>query len=139
MTHLVHELRRLADAATPGPWYVRRVDDPSFMTAQYVTCEKGGGKLDVDAWDNPESVVAITLLQDPSLAFTNAEAENATFIAAARTGIPELCDELERALSDRAALADAMRQLLVTSPSGTSEHGNAIQRAERLLRELDVD
>lgn len=133
------DLRQQAEASTPGPWYVRRTDDPSFMAAYYVTNEKGQGSLDVEAWDHPTTVVAITLLQDPSRAVTPQCSENADFIAAARTGVPRLCDALQRAAKERSALADAVRQLLVTAEmlGGAIEYGEAMENARRLLDELD--
>jgi len=135
----VSDLASQAEASTLGPWYVRRTDDPSFMAAYYVTSEKGAGALDVEKWDHARSVVAITVLQDPGLALTQQGVENADFIAAARVGVPRLCDAVERALEDRAALADAVRQLLATArkTSGATERDEAFERAQRLLDDLD--
>jgi hypothetical protein len=131
--------RQLADAATAGPWYVRNADDAFFMNAYYVTNREGASDISVDAWDHPNAVVAITLLQEPSLAVPEEYEENTYFIASARTDVPRLCDALDRALKDRAALADAVRQLLVTTemPGGAIEYGEAMELAQRLLDELD--
>jgi hypothetical protein len=135
----VRNLRQQAEASTPGPWYVRRTDDPSFMSAYYVTSERGRGSLDVAEWDHPTTVVAITLLQDPNLALTPQYYENVEFIAGAREGVPRLIDALDRALTDRSMLMVAMRELLATAgtPEGAIEHDEARKRAQRLLIDLD--
>ena len=134
----VRELQRQADAATPGPWYVRRVDDPSFMAAYYLTNSEGGGSLDVETWDHPSTVVAITLLQDPSRAVSPQNRENAGFIASSRTAVPQLCNALVRAVRGRAALADVLRTLLARpSLLGTSKPDETVERAWRLLGELE--
>lgn len=81
------ELRALADAATPGPWLVghtRNVQHPNAKHPYVETTQMGGDgiiyggecwKLDLDEDELSES----------------------SFIAAARTTIPELLDALEEA------------------------------------------
>lgn len=135
------ELLAQAQAATPGPWYVRRTDDSSFMAAFYVTHHKGDDSLDVPAWGHPTSVVAITLLQDPSRAVSPQHRENAAFIVAAREGVPRLCDALERALNQRASLARALRRLISCSDVSTqsAEFDEARDDASRVLEDLGAD
>jgi hypothetical protein len=93
------ELERMREAATKGPWYPRCTDDRMFMNARFVSTEEGPGfrhdgkrGLDEDnkSSEEPESVIAITLLQSPHLATSGQCDENATFIAASRTAMPEL-------------------------------------------------
>jgi hypothetical protein len=137
MPEWARNLRLKADASTPGPWYVRRTDDPSFMAAYYVTSERGADSLDVEEWAHPTTVVAITLLQDPSRAVTPQCSENAEFIAALRTGVPRLYEALEKALSERAALLNLVRQVLSAEARGNAdEKRDNMDRVERLLSDL---
>jgi hypothetical protein len=109
------------------------------MAAYYLTNEQGKGLLDVERWDHPTTVVAITLLQDPNVAVSPQCVENADFIASSRALVPLLCDALERVLGERAALADVLRSLLARlSLSGASvETDQSVDRAQRLLAELE--
>ncbi len=136
---LVRELRRLADAATPGPWHVRRTDDPSLMTAYYLTTEKGAGLLDVEKWDHPTTVVAIALLQDPNLALSSQSGENAEFIARSRVLVPRLCDALERAIGDRQALVDVLHSLIarLSFTDSLIATDQLVERARRVLAERE--
>jgi hypothetical protein len=93
------ELEKMCEAATRGPWYPRCTDDRMFMNARFVSTEEGPGfrhdgkrGLDEDnkSSEEPESVIAITLLQSPHLATSGQCDENAAFIAASRTAMPEL-------------------------------------------------
>jgi hypothetical protein len=127
------ELRRLAEASAPGPWHVGSADDEAFMSAEFVSTEEAD-----NAWPPERSVVAITQLQLPRYAGNERSEENSRFIAAARMGVPRLCDRLERAFEERAALARGLRELLdvAQKPSGDAQLGEAIERAQRLLKEL---
>ena len=140
----VSDLAAQAEASTRGPWYVRRTDDASFMTAYYVTCERGAGALDVDKWDHARSVVAMTVLQDPGLALTPEGAENANFIAAARTGVPRLCGALARCAKERQEAVEALRALVDHVARGDKaghKAGSAdpLAGARRLIAELGAE
>lgn len=93
------ELEKMCEAATRGPWYPRCTDDRMSMNARFVSTEEGpgfrhDGKRGLDennkSSEEPESVIAITLLQSPHLATSGQCDENAAFIAASRTAMPEL-------------------------------------------------
>jgi hypothetical protein len=100
-------IERRAAAATSGPWYFHSTDDAHFMNARYVgTSEKEPsddhptryqGLCDgAEEQVHPRRVVAITLLQEPSLAGPEEYEENTTFIAHARTDVPKLVAEIRR-------------------------------------------
>ncbi len=91
--------------ATPGPWYAHATDDMYATNARYVSIKPGNihhhdnkrGMSDGDKHQaDPNSVVAITLLQAPLLARTDECDENALFIAHARTDVPLLIAEVRR-------------------------------------------
>lgn len=84
-------LRELCEKATPGPW-----------TAEYDNADNAGGGWWYDI--GPARVGAGYLCSD---AKEKQVEHDAAFIAAARTAVPELLDEVERL---RAELADARRQ-----------------------------
>lgn len=82
------ELRRLAAAATPGPWKVH-----PFVDAIDIRDANGCG---------------IASLSDRVISDLGMPPDNAAFIATARTAIPELLDALEAA---RKRANDLERQL----------------------------
>lgn len=130
----VVEIRRLADQASPAPWFVGFADDEAFMSAQYVTTQAAPSR----GWPPEVNVVAITSLQMPRYAGSERADENSRFIVAARHDVPRLCSALEGALDERAALADALRDLLATAglPTSAIERAEAIRRGQRLLTDL---
>ncbi|MBQ1023795.1 hypothetical protein [Micromonospora sp. C95] len=92
------EIEELAHAATPGPWYVRQLDDDFAMclVAISTTPDTGLGERWPD-FDHHE-IVAATLVQQPRYVDVADERwdENAQFIASARQNIPRLIAEIRR-------------------------------------------
>ncbi|MET7716172.1 hypothetical protein [Streptomyces sp. NPDC005407] len=92
------EIAELADAATPGPWHVRQLDDEYAMglvAISTVPDTEAGERW--PAFDHRQ-IVAATLVQQPRYVDV-ADArwdENARFIAQARQDIPRLVDEIHR-------------------------------------------
>ncbi len=92
------ELDELAQAATPGPWFVRGLDDEHAMNlvAVSTTPDTGLGERWPD-FDYRE-IVAATLVQQPRYVDAADERwdENAQFIATAREAVPRLVTEIRR-------------------------------------------
>lgn len=80
MTHSPEELRRLASEAAPGPWVIH-----PYVDAIDIRDANGFG---------------IATLSDRVISDHGMPPENARFISAARTAIPELLDALEAAQRD---------------------------------------
>lgn len=80
-------LRRLADAATPGPW---RIGEAFDFPASWVA------HLSNNGWDDRTTVTS-----EDTPGHIDQEERDAEFIAAARTAVPALLDALEQAESDR--------------------------------------
>ncbi|MBS7695665.1 MULTISPECIES: hypothetical protein [unclassified Chelatococcus] len=88
------QLERLAAQATPGPWFVRFLDDIHAMSAVAVATRPatGGGKsMRFGEWPSGE-VIAACLIQEPPYVVPTDERydENAALIAAMRNALPEL-------------------------------------------------
>ena len=88
------ELLELAAQATPGPWYVRCMDDTNCMSSYGVSNIDGGEEHEdwtSSNWPRDE-LVAVTLLQTPYAAAIKDKKwfENAVLIAEMRTHIEEL-------------------------------------------------
>ncbi|CAH1667740.1 hypothetical protein [Chelatococcus asaccharovorans] len=88
------QLDGLAAQATPGPWFVRLLDDAHAMSAVVVatTADTEGGKsMRAGEWPSRE-VVAACLLQAPPYVVPGDDRydENAALIAAMRNALPEL-------------------------------------------------
>lgn len=92
------EIEEIVEAATPGPWYVRFLDDDHAMNLVAVSTvpDTGRGKRWPD-FDHHE-VVAATLVQEPRYVDIGDERwdENAQFIATARREVPRLVAEIRR-------------------------------------------
>ena len=95
------ELRRIeerVDNTTPGPWFVRELDDAAAMSMVAISTvpDTGAG----ERWPNfqAEEIIALTLVQEPRYANTADERwdENASFIAHARQDVPRLIAEIKR-------------------------------------------
>lgn len=85
-----------AESATPGPWFVRFLDDDRAMNLTAVSTVPGTD------WDrcwpdfSHENIVAATLVQHPRCV-DSADGrwdENAAFIAMARDAVPRLVEEV---------------------------------------------
>jgi hypothetical protein len=94
------------EGATPGPWYVRFLDDAHFANLVAVSTLPDSGKGEALSPTSNERVppiarelVAATLVQNPVHYVDIADArwdENAAFIAAARQDVPRLIAEVRR-------------------------------------------
>ena len=91
-------IEELANSATPGPWYVRQLDDREAMSLVAISTVPDTGLG--ERWPNFQhgQIVALTLVQDPRYASVADERwdENASFIASARHDIPRLVAEVKR-------------------------------------------
>jgi hypothetical protein len=95
---------------TPGEWYAHYTDDALFMNATYVSTTPGieplhlgffvdnGTGMAAGASDQAEheSVVAITLLQEPRLVDPDQSDENTLFIANVHQHLPRLLAIIRR-------------------------------------------
>lgn len=115
------ELDKLHEAATPAPWYAHATDDEYFMNARYVgtrpsdNCHDDGNGL-AAGWPDqepPESVIAITLLQQPRLADNNKCDENMLLIAALRNSYPRLAAEIRRLTAENARMRSALEEIAI--------------------------
>lgn len=94
----LNEIERRAAAATPGPWFVRQLDDDHAMSLVAVgtTPDTGQG----ERWPEFDSrdIVAATLVQQPRYVEVADQLwdENAEFIAHARDDVPRLLTEIRR-------------------------------------------
>jgi hypothetical protein len=90
------QIERRADAATPGPWFVRLLDDAMSLVAVSTQPDTGQG----ERWPDfePSTIIAATVVQEPR--YVDIEDgrwdENAHFIARARSDIPRLVAEVRR-------------------------------------------
>ena len=95
-------LSRLEEAATPGPWFVRTLDDELRAGAIAVSTRLDSG-LNEDmrsgSWPS-EEIVAACLIQNPPYVVPADDrfAENAAMIAAVRSALPELIRLARRGL-----------------------------------------
>jgi hypothetical protein len=95
----LNRIRQLAGAATPGPWYVRMLDDDYAAGFVAVSTSPDTGRDERWPRFDHGSIVAATLVQNPERYVDIADGrwdENAAFIAAAREAVPRLLDEVER-------------------------------------------
>ncbi|MFK4102480.1 hypothetical protein ACI2L1_20825 [Streptomyces sp. NPDC019531] len=92
------ELDELARAATPGPWFVRSLDDVDAMSLVAVSTLPDTGLGERWPGFDHREIVAATLIQQPRYVDAADERwdENAHFIAAARDNIPRLVAEVRR-------------------------------------------
>jgi hypothetical protein len=92
------DIEELALAATPGPWFVRALDDDQAMSLVAVSTRPDTGKAERWPGFEPGEIVAATLVQHPRYVDVGDERwdENAAFIAMAREAIPRLLGEVRR-------------------------------------------
>lgn len=91
-------IEELCAAATPGPWFVRNLDDDHAMNMVGVgTVEDSGRAQRWPDFDHRE-LIAATLVQHPRYVDCADERwdENAAFIAMAREAVPRLVAEVRR-------------------------------------------
>lgn len=84
-TERIAELRALAEAATPGPWEIIKFDGP--MSEETICRTKDAAPYEQMVWREGSDYDDYG--QHPS-------DEDAAFIAAARTALPEALNEIER-------------------------------------------
>jgi len=95
MTQLdLDDLARLNDRATPGPWFVRHLDDVHCMSAVAISIapDRSADEAFNDGSWIGEEMVAATLIQQPRYV-SPADSlwdENAELIARSRNALPEL-------------------------------------------------
>lgn len=115
----VAALRALADAATPGPWEALPDD---FLPERCGGIVAGERQPDQENWERPSIVVTDSGYYPPRM-------NDAAFIAAARTALPQLLDRVE-------ALEEAnlgLRAELTTAQDGWGEQ---LRRAKTLESRL---
>jgi hypothetical protein len=92
------EIEEMSSAATPGPWFVRSLDDDHAMNLVAVSTveDTGLGERWPD-FDHRE-LIAATLVQHPRYVdcADGRWDENAAFIAMARVAVPQLVKEVRR-------------------------------------------
>jgi hypothetical protein len=85
-------------AATPGPWFVRHLDDDNAMSLTAVGTSSDRGQS--ERWPDfePGQIIAATLVQHPRYVDSADQRwdENAAFIAAARLDVERLIAEIRR-------------------------------------------
>jgi hypothetical protein len=92
----LNELEALCVQATPGPWFVRHLDDSHSMNLVAVSTIQDRAHLPWPEYGH-ETIVAATLIQEPRYVDHAAGRwdEDAAFIAAARTAMPQLIAEVK--------------------------------------------
>jgi hypothetical protein len=87
-----------AAAATPGPWFVRLLDDEAALALVAVATIPDSGLGERYPEFDDATIVAATLVQHPAYAYVEDERwhENAVFIASARSDVPRLIAEIRR-------------------------------------------
>lgn len=98
MERELEEMEELCAAATPGPWFVRSLDDDYAMNLVAISTVPDTGRG--ERWPRFDSgeVVAATLIQHPRYVDCSDGRweENAIFIASARDMVPRLVAEVRR-------------------------------------------
>lgn len=117
----IEELRRLCDAATPGPWIVQEsAFNRGTMEIRCTSPDVRGGTL----------YVAQTRWMD-----TNSK--DAPFIAAARTALPEALDTIEALRADLAAAHAAIENLQREVHSTLAENAVYVDEFRGMRDELE--
>lgn len=91
-------IEEICAAATPGPWFVRTLDDDRAMNLVAVSTVPDAGEGERWPTFSHEEIVAATLVQHPRYVDCADEHwdENAAFIAMAREAVPQLVAEVKR-------------------------------------------
>lgn len=89
-------LLELAKRATPGPWFVRHLDDSHAMNLVAVSNVADTGRGERWPEFNHAEMIAATLVQEPRYVDVGDSRweENAAYIAAAANVLPSLVEEL---------------------------------------------
>lgn len=94
----LQEMAARAEAATPGPWHVRYLDDEHAMNLVAVSTVPDTGEGERWPHFDHREIVAATLIQQPRYV-DHSDGRwdvNADFIAAARQDVPRLITEIRR-------------------------------------------
>ncbi|MFQ6197407.1 hypothetical protein [Streptomyces sp. NPDC000405] len=94
----LEEIEEICSAATPGPWFVRTLDDDQAMNLIAVSTTPDTGHAERWPGFDHREIVAATLVQHPRYVDSQDERwdENAAFITMARENIPRLVAEIRR-------------------------------------------
>jgi hypothetical protein len=92
------EIEEVCSAATPGPWFVRNLDDDHAMNLVAVSTVEDTGRSERWPGFDQGELVAATLVQQPRYVdcADGRWDENAAFIAMAREAVPQLVEEVRR-------------------------------------------
>ncbi|WP_197701345.1 hypothetical protein [Micromonospora coxensis] len=92
------DIEELSAAATPGPWFVRNLDDDSAMGLLAISTVPDSGQGERWPGFDHREIVAATLVQHPRYVDVadGRWDENAAFIAMAREAVPRMAAELRR-------------------------------------------
>ncbi|WP_413757466.1 hypothetical protein [Streptomyces sp. MMBL 11-3] len=91
-------IEELCSVATPGPWFVRGLDDDHAMNLVAVSTVEGAGHGERWPGFDHKDLIAATLVQHPRYVdcVDGRWDENAAFIAMAREAVPSLVAEVKR-------------------------------------------
>ncbi|WP_443061504.1 hypothetical protein [Streptomyces sp. NBC_00414] len=92
------EIEELCSVATPGPWFVRSLDDDYAMNLVAVSTVEDTGRGERWPDFDHKELIAATLVQHPRYVdcADGRWDENAAFIAMAREAVPSLVLEIRR-------------------------------------------
>ncbi|MEW1774800.1 hypothetical protein [Streptomyces sp. NPDC086777] len=92
------EIEDMCAMATPGPWFVRNLDDSHAMNLRAVSTVADTGRGERWPEFDHRELIAATLVQEPRYVDCADERwdENAAFIAMARDAVPRLVKEVRR-------------------------------------------
>lgn len=90
----LEKLQEIEERCTPGPWFVRWLDDQSYMSSVAISTDRGSVrniKFNNYQWDSSD-IVALFLLQSPDLVnhIDGKYSENVEMVCAVRNILPEL-------------------------------------------------
>jgi len=120
----VEAARALADAATPGPWEVPVANVFRVIAPSATHTNRRQGLSPPYPW------LVVADMGDP-----DGNARDARFIAAARSLVPALCDEVERLRQghDFARLLGPARMVLDRCAEAVAKPGEAADMAQRIV------
>jgi hypothetical protein len=132
----LNKLRALAESATPGPWVFNSYSGV-YSAPRSRERHEAEDMIPLDAPDDaydalPEALIASVPVQMGDTATTQG-ARDAALIAAARTAIPELCDEVEAGAQWRGNWEACCRELDKARAAADDERA----RAEQCLKLYD--
>lgn len=107
------ELKRLAEAATPGPWYVQYGDDEQFMCMTAVSTNNRRKQNEGQFDSEDDGIVAVTYHQTyPFVSPDDTSDGNSAYIAAANPAtVLHLLSEIARLTAENKALGEALQHI----------------------------